>query len=292
MKEKEKIIIDSALKFFAQKGYSSTSVQEIANDCGISKGAFYLYFKSKDSLLYTIMYYFYEEVMGAFKKIEAKESTPRQKMIEQMTFMFNHSLKHKDVIIMQTREQAIPLNDSIKELILQMQTDLQQSSIKYIYEMYGKKSQKYLYDLLILQEGFFHAFLKTLFMNQTTVKAQSAAEYILKRLDSIYLDITKAKEDPLISDQFLIQLMRKPKINFMEHNSEILISTIDSIRSKLAHSKTNKEDLELSLDVLLEEVRKTEPRIPIIKGMLSNLQEHIESREEQKKIADFYQINI
>lgn len=291
MKEKEKVIIDSALKFFAQKGYSSTSVQEIANDCGISKGAFYLYFKSKDSLLYTIMHYFYEEVVSAFKDIAEKESTPRQKMIEQMTFMLDHSLKHKDVIIMQTREQAIPLNDSIKQLIVQMQTELQQNTIKTIYEIYGDDSQKYLYDLLIIQEGLFHSFLKTLFLNQAMVTTQAAAEYILKRLDSVYLDIKESKEEPLVSNQFLSQLMRKPKINFMEHNNEKIIITIDTIRSKLEYS-ANKEDLEVSLDVLLEEVRNTEPRLPIIKGMLSNLHEHKASREEQKLIADFYHISI
>ncbi|HWJ78760.1 MAG TPA: TetR/AcrR family transcriptional regulator, partial [Niallia sp.] len=88
MKEKEKLIIDSALKFFAQKGYSSTSVQEIANDCGISKGAFYLYFKSKDSLLYTILRYYYEELIIAFEEIDKKIIPPREKLTEQMTFMF------------------------------------------------------------------------------------------------------------------------------------------------------------------------------------------------------------
>ncbi|MCY8280477.1 TetR/AcrR family transcriptional regulator, partial [Bacillus inaquosorum] len=38
MKEKEKLIIETALKLFAQKGYNSTSVQEIAKECKISKG--------------------------------------------------------------------------------------------------------------------------------------------------------------------------------------------------------------------------------------------------------------
>ena len=289
MKEKEKLIIDSALKFFAQKGYSSTSVQEIANDCGISKGAFYLYFKSKDSLLYSILNYYYEELIDAFEKINTKNIQPREKFIEQITLMFDHALKHRDLIIMQTREQAIPLNDSIKELLVRMQSDIQQNNMKRIYDIYGEDSKKYLFDLLILQEGFIQSFLKTLFLNQITIQTQVAASYILKRLDSIFRDLSASQEEPLVSDHYLNLLIRKPKINFMEDNVEKVLKTIDSIRNKL-ESSTSKEELEISLDVLIEEIKNVEPRIPIIKGMLSNLQEHKESKEEQKIIADYYKI--
>ncbi|CAM4100818.1 hypothetical protein BAPA111461_18685 [Bacillus paramycoides] len=39
------------MKLFATTGINATSVQEIVTACSISKGAFYLYFKSKDELL-------------------------------------------------------------------------------------------------------------------------------------------------------------------------------------------------------------------------------------------------
>lgn len=40
MKEKERLIIESAMKLFATKGVNATSVQEIVTASGISKGAF------------------------------------------------------------------------------------------------------------------------------------------------------------------------------------------------------------------------------------------------------------
>lgn len=61
MKEKERLIIEMAMKLFATKGMSATSVQEIVTACGISKGAFYLYFKSKDELLLATLRYYYEK---------------------------------------------------------------------------------------------------------------------------------------------------------------------------------------------------------------------------------------
>ena len=44
-------ILDAARKFFFQKGFNQTSVQDIINELGIAKGTFYHYFTSKIDLL-------------------------------------------------------------------------------------------------------------------------------------------------------------------------------------------------------------------------------------------------
>jgi AcrR family transcriptional regulator len=49
--ETRKAIIDSALKLFGEKGYAVTSVQEITDAAGVTKGAFYHHFESKQDLL-------------------------------------------------------------------------------------------------------------------------------------------------------------------------------------------------------------------------------------------------
>ena len=43
-----------ATRLFAEKGFEGTSVQEIVAAAGVTKGAMYHYFASKDDLLYEI----------------------------------------------------------------------------------------------------------------------------------------------------------------------------------------------------------------------------------------------
>ncbi|MFN4319405.1 MAG: TetR/AcrR family transcriptional regulator [Aquificaceae bacterium] len=50
MKAKERIL-QSAKELFAKKGYNHTTVEDIVKHAGLSKGAFYFYFKSKDQLM-------------------------------------------------------------------------------------------------------------------------------------------------------------------------------------------------------------------------------------------------
>jgi len=47
-------LITAATRLFAEKGYESTSVQDVVAAAGVTKGAMYHYFGSKDDLLYEI----------------------------------------------------------------------------------------------------------------------------------------------------------------------------------------------------------------------------------------------
>ncbi|MFD1031405.1 TetR/AcrR family transcriptional regulator [Metaplanococcus flavidus] len=55
MNRKKQNIIDAAYSLFIEKGYSATSIQEILDEAGISKGTFYNYFASKTECLIAIM---------------------------------------------------------------------------------------------------------------------------------------------------------------------------------------------------------------------------------------------
>ncbi len=46
-KEKENRLMEKALKLFTEKGVNNTSIQDIADEAGVGKGTFYLYFKDK-----------------------------------------------------------------------------------------------------------------------------------------------------------------------------------------------------------------------------------------------------
>ncbi|MCC8057491.1 TetR family transcriptional regulator [Cloacibacillus sp.] len=56
-----KRILDSALDIFSAKNYANTSIVEIAEHAGFSKGAFYWHFKNKSDLLFQLLESIYRE---------------------------------------------------------------------------------------------------------------------------------------------------------------------------------------------------------------------------------------
>lgn len=53
--ERTKLILDTALELFAEKGYHQTSINDITKRAGISKGLIYNYFESKEAVLKSII---------------------------------------------------------------------------------------------------------------------------------------------------------------------------------------------------------------------------------------------
>ena len=61
----KKLILDSAFKLFAEKGFQSTSMNDIAMFAGVSKGLAYNYFESKQKIVEEIM----NNVIGMFAEV-------------------------------------------------------------------------------------------------------------------------------------------------------------------------------------------------------------------------------
>lgn len=53
--ERRRSILEVALRLFANRGYESTSISQIAKEAGISKGLIYTYFESKEALLKSLV---------------------------------------------------------------------------------------------------------------------------------------------------------------------------------------------------------------------------------------------
>lgn len=53
--QRERRILDAAAELFSHYGYDKTTVDDIAREAGISKGAIYLHFNSKDDLLESLL---------------------------------------------------------------------------------------------------------------------------------------------------------------------------------------------------------------------------------------------
>lgn len=65
----EAAIIKAAVEIFQRDGYTEARVSDIVGRCGLSQGAFYLYFKSKEQVLRRIMHDFMAEVNAALDDV-------------------------------------------------------------------------------------------------------------------------------------------------------------------------------------------------------------------------------
>ena len=61
-------ILEAAIAVFARLGFQQTRMDDIAEQAGLSKGALYLYYKSKDAIIAALLKYFFTQ---EFKRLQA-----------------------------------------------------------------------------------------------------------------------------------------------------------------------------------------------------------------------------
>ncbi|MCY7532136.1 TetR/AcrR family transcriptional regulator [Bacillus sp. FSL K6-0046] len=270
MKKKEKMIIEAGMKLFASKGYNTTSVQEIADECHMSKGAFYLYFKSKEALLISILHYYYDKVFTRIHEVQTEGGTPKEAYRKQLTVYYDNILQQKDFIKMQLSDRALPLNEETQQLAKQIRLATIQLHIDNMKQMYGDAAIPYMADLCLTIEGMSHVYFELAILYDFQLEAEELASTMIHRIDDLMGGMMKRNDHPLISVDQASDWFGPIYERSFDPLTESLLKELRELAE--AHYEVKDEpDLFEALGILENELNKQKPRQVIVKGMLYQL---------------------
>ncbi|QTD41351.1 TetR/AcrR family transcriptional regulator [Sporosarcina sp. Te-1] len=259
--DKRTMIIERASELFAQQGFDATSVQQITDACGISKGSFYLSFKTKESLLFAIFEYFTSKLVERISTVFLEDIQSNERLSEYFFVQFEEIRKYKDFILMQVREQTNPGNEEMMKLINQLSRKSFEILEALYVERYGKSIAVHLPDLFVITGGMIKGYIEIIVMTKTELDFKKLALFMVDRVDSIVSGLNQ----PFLDKTSLFGFqMECPSVLMTK---EELVSWLHTMKRDSAN-----EDMTISLEVIEEELKKEEPRKPVIIGMLSNLE--------------------
>jgi AcrR family transcriptional regulator len=90
-RRRQQEILEAAARVFHEKGYESTSIQDIADSVGILKGSLYYYITSKEDLLFEIIQGVHEEALKNLDRTAAVEGDALQKIRAFVVVHFTHN---------------------------------------------------------------------------------------------------------------------------------------------------------------------------------------------------------
>ncbi len=87
-----------AAGLFAAKGFTNTTVRDIADAAGILSGSLYHHFDSKESMVDEILRTFQEELFGQYDEILASDADPLTKLEQAVLVSFDAIDQHHDEV--------------------------------------------------------------------------------------------------------------------------------------------------------------------------------------------------
>lgn len=259
---KKTLIIEQAGILFSQQSIQGTSIEDITKACGISKGAFYLHFKSKDDLLTHLFDYYFKEIVNRFSDLEASNLPPRQKLQNYFALSFT-ILEEKMPFISMYTQQQWSLNASIIEQFDYYNKLVEQTTTTILLQVYGDTILPFLMDLLVTLKGLVNGYAHHMLCHRQPYDFARLAHVLSARLDLIVEHTTEwyIDEQP---KKLTIDAIITPDLISKE------------IKQILAHEQFD-DFYEESLQLLLKQFEQSTPSEVIVKGMLANIQhnEHL-----------------
>ena len=104
--EKRRQILDAAVRTFAEKGYHSTRVGDIAEEAGVAYGLVYHYFASKEDVLETIFRDTWTELLAAIRDVEESELPAAEQLRQVSAILLRSWRRQPDLVRVLVREVA------------------------------------------------------------------------------------------------------------------------------------------------------------------------------------------
>lgn len=269
MNDRKQRVINIAHQLFIEKGFQATSIQDILDYSGISKGTFYNYFSSKNELLIELIKSIYKQL-----DIERNELLIGQNQSDIDIFIKQielHVKTNRANKLLSLFEEVMVSNDSdLKEFLKQNQLRYVHWTFRRFTDIFGEEKKPYLLDCAImfigmLQQNF--KFNSVAFGSRIGI--HEIVRYSVDRIVKIVQEVSEADDqllDPSLLDQWLPGCLKK-NLEFQQK----LHHAIVALKKALHQAIDQQKHFEL-LDFIEEELlHSKEPRGFLIESVLNSL---------------------
>lgn len=260
---KQQVIMEKALELFAKQGFEATSVQQITERCGISKGAFYLTFKSKDELILALIDRFMTQVTTRID-----HSVKHTQNMENILYTFFHTSfetfeEHSDFAKIFIKEHSHTLNQALLEKMHVYNQQIEKTILAIVEKRYGNEVEHTKYDLVHTIKGLMNAYAELLLFRQFPLDLDLLSKSLAEKTNLLAEHATI----PFITRE-LNQAMKQPF-----HKDEVSTEQIiEMIEQNLAGMEESIE--KESLVLLKHELLNPSLRPALVTGLIQNIRHH------------------
>ncbi|RSK25936.1 TetR/AcrR family transcriptional regulator [Bacillus sp. HMF5848] len=263
MNDRKTHVIKYAHQLFVEKGFQATSIQDILDHSGISKGTFYNYFSSKNELLMAVFTMLYTNMEQKRNEIligqDAANIDIFSKQIE-LQIKINRTNK----LLLLFEEVIVSHDEELKQFIKRGHLRMLDWLYNRFVEIFGDNKKPYLYDCAIMFIGILHQNLKYYEMIYGPYEdLRPVVAYSVNRIANIVEEVSE-KDEILLQYEDLRDFMPSTK----NDNHDEIIRCITSLKKKAANDIKSNELLEFIEEELSH---NKQPRKYVLESALTSL---------------------
>ncbi|TMN23378.1 TetR/AcrR family transcriptional regulator [Lentibacillus cibarius] len=266
MAQRHKDLLNAAVRLFQQHGFHATSIEDITRSCGISKGAFYKHFDSKEAMILELLQRYYDEIFTeADRYAEALTHAPLLKLKKKITIELEKSMEYQSFLYALMTEFPPHEKGAIPELLNRIYHDHHKWHVNAILEAFGSDAKKYTKDLTIMMEGIIHSYMMAIIWRGADLSPEKLGAFVV---DCLYVIVANREQ--------LLPVM--PVYSNSKHHQETMLADMKHELDTLCLELNNKTEKTIAetkdiqaLEMLIDELEQGYPREFLIDALLQQL---------------------
>ena len=286
--DKRKAILEAAVELIAEKGYTHTSMQQIADSVGVSKGSLYTFFPSKEDLIISI-YEHYQQLVFERAFVVGLDGNlpPYERFAKQFQVQFEGILEYKAYMKMHMRGESAQSSEKLEGMGHRMRGRLFSWLERNLIELYGEEIEPYKWDLMWMTQSIYTSYTGLMISSENELAPDQLGKHIVRQIDILAKDYLSGKSNPLLDDEmmrpFSVGMDREGAFTSFEKRENAWKSLYESIH-QLDQSHYY---LEVT-DRISEESRKSNPDEIVMRGLFQLLK----AEEELKEKAQLLEVQL
>jgi len=270
--------MEKAIELFAKQGFEATSVQQITEHCGISKGAFYLSFKSKDELIIEIIDHFMIQFTSEIDYLVRNAKEGENLLYNFYYAIFDSFRKHSDFGKILIKEQSRSFNEDFIVKMRYYDRLMDKTILSMVERLYGDEVKEIKYDLVFCIKGFMSMYSQLFLFYTVPLDLDLLSTSLVEKTDLLARNSTV----PFIS-KGLIEVFKEPALEDLTKEQILLL--MDQEIEEMEES-VEKE----SLVLLKQQLHEPTFGRAIIKGLLENIRNHPQTKWISYLLGSFFNV--
>ncbi|WP_174612969.1 TetR/AcrR family transcriptional regulator [Virgibacillus ihumii] len=284
MAQRHEELLDAAVQLFQRHGFHATSVADITKACGISKGAFYKHFSSKENMILELLQRYYDDMFReADRFAEGVQQTPLLVLKRKISIELEKSIEYRSFFIALVTDFPPYEKGEISEFLNRIRQTHHQWHRQALLDAFGPQNKAYLNDLTIIMEGIIHSYLMRMVWKGPLLPLDRLGDFIAENL-KVIVDHGDALS-PMLPD-FRDNKSGASVIKSMEDDLKLLLS---ELKTESAKTPSTEKDIQ-SIELLVEELEQETPREFLVDALLAQLYRRSYLKKELTKIMTAWEI--
>ena len=280
MNDRKKHVLLTAKELFIDKGFQTTSIQDILEVAQISKGTFYNYFSSKNECLMAILRdAYYTSYLRRSELAIGKDLADPALLSQQIEIRLTMNREQNLLSLFETIVHSP--DDELRQFIKQMHFRELAWIAKRLVDVYGNEVKPYSYDCASLIFGFIqHSLSIWKSSSKEHIDTMRLVEFVMQRMEVVIPDIIK-RDAHFLSQDLLEDMLTGAE--FYPMTLEVLIKSLQKFIAQLPEEESQGK---LYSQFLLDELSTESPRFYLLESVVRSFRQAFTGTDQQLQAVE------